>query len=84
MKDQDVFLVCARADATFTVRGSKFDRVCYRCGQAVMIAPSGIQRLEKETNIQILCVVCAINLMSVKTPDEVEVAPMCRMNFAMG
>jgi hypothetical protein len=53
-------LVCARADAQFTVAGSTFERSCSRCNQRVMLSPSGKVYLERYTEAQLICTDCII------------------------
>lgn len=54
----DQFLVCLRADDVETVAGAVFTYRCYKCKRHVMIAPSGIKRLQSDLSIRVLCVNC--------------------------
>jgi hypothetical protein len=67
MKDDpkpQALLVCRRIDYEFTIRGSAFDKQCHRCGTRVMIAPSGLRRLEREPIPDITCWECVNQMMS--------------------
>ena len=54
----EVILVCARADALWTVAGSGFDFKCDKCGRRVMTAPSGRNYVKDHPLTGILCVDC--------------------------
>jgi DNA-directed RNA polymerase subunit RPC12/RpoP len=58
MKPEPVTLICAPADALWTVPGSTFDRTCARCGRKVMIAPSGQRILREYPDAVIRCETC--------------------------
>lgn len=64
-------LVCALATAAMTAANSSFDRHCSRCGERVVIAPSG-QRLLRERSMKILCLSCAVR-MAEELPEGGEV-----------
>jgi hypothetical protein len=57
-RDDDVVLICMRADAPNTVHGSIFHKVCAECGERVMVAPSGQALLKQHPKAKILCTAC--------------------------
>jgi hypothetical protein len=63
-------LVCMRADAPMAVAGTAFDRKCCRCGSGVMIAPSGVKRLERTPGMEIICYPCASQRADFKTAEH--------------
>lgn len=56
-KSDATVLVCMRANAPIVVPGSIFDRRCGKCGERVIIAPSG-QRLLARKALKIHCWPC--------------------------
>jgi hypothetical protein len=58
MATEDKVLVCMRADAEYTTRGSKFDSRCARCNARVMVAPTGQRLLRKNKSVKIICEGC--------------------------
>jgi hypothetical protein len=64
-------LICADADAPMTVRGSVFNH-CARCGRAVMVAPTGQQKLREIPDIEIRCGLCFMKYM--EAGDTLELA----------
>ena len=69
------FLVCARADAPRVVRGTVFDRVCSKCSENVMTAPSGQAKLKETPGMLILCEVCFLNLPGGEYPMSLAADP---------
>ena len=63
MKHPPAYLVCARRDGAFAVRGSRFDLHCSKCDAGVVVAPSG-DRLRKQKNLPILCAECWHELLA--------------------
>jgi hypothetical protein len=63
MRPDTYALICARADAPLIVQGSVLDKFCNKCGERVMVAPSGQAMLRQHPNAEIVCEVCfrAIN-----------------------
>lgn len=51
-------LVCAPATAEMAARGSVFDRSCSKCGERVMVAPSGQRMLKEIPGLPIICMRC--------------------------
>jgi hypothetical protein len=80
-------LVCARADARFTIAGSSFDRCCSRCNQRVMLSPSGKVYLERYTEAQLICTDCIIaeagtkpvKTLGLAAPDDVAADELTRI-----
>jgi hypothetical protein len=68
---EPAYLVCARRDAEFAVRGSSFDEHCSRCGAGVMVAPSGQRRLKRE-RLPIICFECWKELVARREFAEAE------------
>ena len=66
-------IVCALATEPNVPQGSVFDRVCSRCGDAVMVAPSGQRSLAEDPELQILCTGCFFWV--VQPGDEFAPAP---------
>lgn len=66
-----MILVCARADADWTTRGSSFDRTCAKCGWHVMVAVSSQRFLKKRPETPILCEQCWLALGGLGPEDEV-------------
>lgn len=55
----DEFLVCALADAEYSVSGSSFDKHCTKCNKRVMVSPSGQNMLKSHPSLHIVCNTCA-------------------------
>ena len=63
-------LICVPADKPLAVAGATFDKRCNRCGQRVMLAPSGQRLLARKPNVEICCLEC----FSPEPGDEVHAA----------
>jgi hypothetical protein len=69
-------LVCAPADAPWTLPGSTFDRVCSLCGRKVMITPEGLKLLAaRGGRMDVICGACfeprAGEVVSITPPEEI-------------
>ncbi len=73
-EDKDVVLICQKATAAMTVRGSTFDKTCSMCSQGVMIAPSGQALLARRPDAVVVCNECVTRLMAQHGPPEKVVA----------
>jgi hypothetical protein len=65
----ELFLVCALADAPLTVSGSSFKHHCSKCHRRVMVAPSGMQLLRERRELAILCLTCFRRLKNPQLGD---------------
>ena len=66
---QPAVLVCALADAPYTVPGSIFRHHCTECGRRVMLAPSGQRMLATKNVLRIICERCFAR--NVKPGDQI-------------
>jgi len=66
-----VFLICAPADAARIVPRSIFGKFCVKCGQELMVAPSGQSLLQRHPDAIILCGSCWMK--KVKADDIIQV-----------
>ncbi len=52
-------IVCARADEPIAVAGTTFNLKCSRCGERVMVAPSGQKRMKQsKLPVELVCLPC--------------------------
>lgn len=58
MPDTAITLLCASATCLVTIPDSDFSHTCSKCGERVMIAPSGHKFLQEHPSAAIVCIEC--------------------------